>query len=357
MLTLAAWLHTLDPVIVRIADWLAIRWYGVSYLAGFACAFAVLRALARRGWLATPAHRVADAMMWFIGLTLVGGRLGYVIFYQPSLAWTFFDTFPWWGGVAINHGGMASHGAMAGLVAAAWRVSRGWRNEQGMVEGRCSMLHVMDALTLAAPFGLFFGRCANFINGELLGKIVSPPGTPGPWWSVQYPHELTMRNPPALTLEQQGALFELAERAAPGRPFGVQMEVLIERSAQYADQLRPLLSSRHPSQLYQAAAEGIVLGGVSWLVWLWQRRGAASGRAGVLARSGVLAAVWLVGYGVLRILTETIRLPDEQFGEAGRPMGLSRGQWLSVAMIVCGGALGAWVMLRAGPRSVRAEKS
>lgn len=351
MATLAAWLHTLDPVIVRIADRLAIRWYGVSYLAGFACAYLVLRALSRRGWLAIPAHRVADAMMWFIGLTLVGGRLGYVIFYQPSLAWTFFDTFPWWGGVAINHGGMASHGAMAGLVLAAWRVSRGWRDQQGQVEGRCSVLHVMDALTLAAPFGLFFGRCANFINGELLGRIVSPPGTPGPWWSVQYPQELLLRNPPPLTVDQADALFHLAERAAPGRPFARQLEILVERSAEFADQLRPLISSRHPSQLYQAFAEGVVLGAVSWGVWLWQRRA----RAGVWARAGVLAAVWLVGYGVLRILTETIRLPDEQFGDAGRPMGLSRGQWLSVAMIACGVGLAAWVRLRASGQAERVE--
>lgn len=337
MPTLASWLNTLDPVILSITDSLAIRWYGVSYLAGFAMAFLVLRGLAKRSLIQIPPHRVADALMWFIGMTLIGGRLGYVVFYQPSLLWTFFDSFPWWGGVAINHGGMASHGAMAGLVFAAWRVSRGWRTEQGTLEGRSSTLHIMDAIALASPFGLFFGRCANFINGELLGRIVTPPGTPGPWWSVQFPHELlTEKHSPALSDVQTEQLLSLAEAAAPGRPLGIQLEVLVAKAATFADQLRPLLSSRHPSQLYQAVAEGIVLGGIVWLLWARPRK------------PGFIVAMWLMVYGVLRILTEIVRLPDEQFA-VGRPLGLSRGQWLSVAMTLCGLGLLIWRFRTPGP--------
>lgn len=337
MTTLASWLNTLDPVILSITDSLAIRWYGVSYLAGFAMAFLVLRGLAKRSLIQIPPHRVADALMWFIGMTLIGGRLGYVVFYQPSLLWTFFDSFPWWGGVAINHGGMASHGAMAGLVFAAWRVSRGWRTEQGTLEGRSSTLHIMDAIALASPFGLFFGRCANFINGELLGRIVTPPGTPGPWWSVQFPHELlTEKHSPALSDVQTEQLLSLAEAAAPGRPLGIQLEVLVAKAATFADQLRPLLSSRHPSQLYQAVAEGIVLGGIVWLLWARPRK------------PGFIVAMWLMVYGVLRILTEIVRLPDEQFA-VGRPLGLSRGQWLSVAMTLCGLGLLIWRFRAPGP--------
>lgn len=329
MNVLGSWLHTLDPVIFSITETLAVRWYGVSYLAGFAMAFIVLRGLARRGLIEVPPHRVADALMWFVGMTLIGGRLGYVVFYQPSLLWTFFGDFPWWGGIAINHGGMASHGAMAGLVFAAWRVSRGWRNDQGVVEGRSTTLHIMDAIALASPFGLFFGRCANFINGELLGRIVSPPGVEGPWWSVQFPQELTSGHAPPLTTDQLTRLQSLAEQAAPGRPLDAQLEILVAKASLFADQLKPLLASRHPSQLYQAAAEGLVLGAIVWLLWALPRR------------PGFIVAVWLIVYGVLRILTETIRLPDEQFA-VGRPLGLSRGQWLSVLMSLCGLALLIW---------------
>ena len=330
MFTLAAWLHTLDPVIVSITDSLAIRWYGVSYLAGFATAFLILRGLAKRKLIQIPPDRVADALMWFIGMTLIGGRLGYIIFYQPSLLWTFFDSFPWWGGVAINHGGMASHGAMAGLVFAAWRVSKGWRNEQGVVEGRSTTLHIMDAIALASPLGLFFGRCANFINGELLGRIVTPPGVEGPWWSVQFPHELLAdKHAPMLSDGQTMQLLALGESAAPGRPVAVQLEALVANAATYVDQLKPLLSSRHPSQLYQATAEGLVLGAIVWLLWARPRK------------PGFIVALWLMIYGVLRILTEVVRLPDEQFA-VGRPFGLSRGQWLSVAMMLCGLGLLVW---------------
>lgn len=337
MLTLASWLHTLDPVIVHITDSLAIRWYGVSYLAGFATAYLILRGLAGRGLIQIPPHRVADALMWFIGLTLLGGRLGYILFYQPSLLWTFFDTFPWWGGVAINHGGMASHGAMAGLIIAAWRVARGWPDEHGRVEGRSSTLHVMDAIALASPFGLFFGRCANFINGELLGRIVSPPGIEGPWWSVQFPHELLAgKHAPALSDLQIARLQSLAETAAPGRPFNVQLEALVARAGAFAGDLKPLLASRHPSQIYQAVAEGLVLGAVVWLLWARPRR------------PGFIVAVWLMLYGVLRILTETVRLPDAQF-DVGRPLGLSRGQWLSVLMTLCGLGLLVWRTRTPGP--------
>lgn len=344
MLSLASWLNTLDPVIFKFTDTLAVRWYGVAYLAGFMFAFLVLRALARRALILIPPHRVMDALMWFIGLTLIGGRLGYIVFYQPALLWTFFDFFPWWGVLAINKGGMASHGAFVGLVFAAWRVSRGWpaeepaqtRGDATRIEGGPSTLHVMDAIALASPIGLFFGRCANFVNGELLGRIVAAPGTPGPWWSVQFPQELLSVKAPVLSSGQGRQLHALAESAAPGRPFGVQLEILVDKAAAYAEQLRPLLSSRHPSQLYQATAEGLVLGAIAWGFWARPRR------------AGFIVAIWLMTYGVLRILTEVVRLPDDQFA-VGRPLGLSRGQWLSVAMTLCGLGLLIWRLRTPGP--------
>jgi phosphatidylglycerol:prolipoprotein diacylglycerol transferase len=337
-MTLAAWLHTLSPVIVRLTDSFAIRWYGVAYLAGFAVGYAVLVALARRRLVMVPAERVGDAIMWLILGVLIGGRLGYVTFYDPAAWITFTRSFPFWEVFAIHHGGMASHGGIAGVMVASYRISRGWRDPAtGAVIGRCPPLHVMDVAALVCPFGLFFGRLANFVNGELLGRIVARPGVQGPAWSVQFPQELRGvksvspsgemiigEHAQQLTLEQGRELYALVQQVGePGDKLPRRINLLIEHAREFGPQLKGLLSSRHPSQLYQAAAEGIVLGAVLWIVWARPRR------------PGVVGAWFLIGYGVLRIATEFVRLPDPQFVH-GRYAGLSRGQWLSVGMIVAG---------------------
>ncbi len=340
-MTLAAWLHTLSPTVWRFSDAIAIRWYGIAYLAGFAVGYFLLLKLARRRLVAIPYDRVGDAIMWLVVGVLVGGRLGYVIVYDPEQWITFTKSFPFWGVFAIHHGGMASHGGIVGVILAAWRISRGFKNpDTGLIEGRCPPLHVMDIGALLCPAGLFFGRLANFVNGELLGRIVSPPGTPGPWWSIQYPHELKgiqhvspdgliKYADPAqpLTTEQGRQLYNLlGQVGAPTDSVSRKIDILIERARDFAPQLKLLLSSRHASQLYQAVAEGIILGAALWLVWYKPRK------------PGFIGAWFLIIYGVLRILTEFIRLPDPQFVH-GRYFGLSRGQWLSVAMIVAGAAV------------------
>lgn len=342
MLTLAAWLHTLDPFLVRFSENFGIRWYGLSYLAGFVVAYFLLRWLSRRGACLIPEHRAADAMLWLIGGVLVGGRLGYVLVYQPSLIWTSIDGFPFWGVLALNEGGMASHGGIVGVILAGWRVSRGFKSldppTPNLVEGRCPWQHVCDVLALLCPVGMFFGRIANFINGELLGRIVAQPGTPGPSWSVQFPQELLTRHKPVLTAEQDAALQSLMTSVAqPGDSAGRALERLVANASQYADQLRPLLSARHPSQLYQAVAEGVVVGLIVWAA-------AAKPR-----KPGVVGSIWLIAYGALRIVTEFWRLPDDKF-EVGRPGGLSRGQWLSVGMVVFGTGTLVWCWKRSAPK-------
>ncbi len=330
MTLLAAWFHDLDPFIVRFSGEWGIRWYGVSYLAGFLVAYLTLRGLARRGLAAVPVDRVADAMMWLIGGAVIGGRLLYILVYDRSLLTEVTSTFPFWGGLAINRGGMASHGGIIGVILAAVRISRGWRMPDGTLVGRCSVWHAFDLVALMCPAGLMFGRIANFINGELLGRIHSPPGIPGPWWTVQFPSEL-LEHSPTLTPEQTTRLHALVETVAPGATTGgpramrAGLARLVENAAAFKGQLSDLLSSRHPSQLYQAAAEGLVLGAVLWLVW--SIRG---------ARQGVVGAAFLVTYGLLRILTEFWRLPDAQFVTDGRIYGLSRGQWFSVVMVAAG---------------------
>lgn len=323
---LASWLHTISPFIWRITENFGIRWYGAAYLAGFAIAYLILMRLAKRELIAVPRACVADAMMWLIGGALIGGRIGYVLFYDQMALWTFTGDPPWWGVLAIQRGGMASHGGMIGIVIGAWRISRGWRLETGEVVGRCSMLHVMDLAGLVAPFGIFLGRVANFINGELLGRVVTPPGVEGPWWTVQFPQELLSGHAPKLSAEQEYSLVGLARRYAEAGDAGITrraFERLIENAGKHASELKPLLASREPSQLFQAVGEGVVVGLAVWVVWAKARR------------PGVVAGVFLMTYGVMRIVTEFSRLPDAQFAMQ-RLWGLSRGQWLSVGMLVAG---------------------
>ncbi len=334
-----AWFHTLSPFAVRIGSDFGIRWYGLAYLAGFVVAFIALRAMSKRGLSLIPLDRVGDALLWLIGGTLVGGRLGYAAFYDPSLFTTWLDHAPWWGVLAINEGGMASHGAMIGMTIACYRVSRGFKDEKGRVVGRVPFLHVLDVFTLVAPAGVFFGRIANFVNGELLGKFAAPPGAPGPWWSVQYPQELDLAKFDKATRtltpgehlqqtpEQWNQLLRLASSVAKDGDPRDGLRKLAREGWNYADQLKPLVSARYPSQLLQAAAEGIIVGLVLWIIWARPRK------------PGVIIATFFVLYGILRILTEFIRLPDAQL-TVQRILGLSRGQWLSVAMIV----VGTWLL-------------
>lgn len=331
---LAAWFHEFDPFIIRFSGDIGIRWYGAAYVAGFFIAYLLLRLLARRKWLAIPEHHVADAMMWLVGGVIVGGRLGYMLVYDPALFTQFSGSAPFWGGFALTKGGMASHGGIVGVIIAAIRVSRGWRQPDGTIVGRCSVWHVFDAAALVCTPGLGLGRLANFINGELLGKIHSPPGTPGPWWTVQFPRELIDR-PAPLTADQQAQLADLVQRTS-GLDHRRGLIWLVEHAGRFENELRPLLSSRHPSQLYQMLADGPILGGVLWVIWWLGRRGAGGATGAVRRRDGIIGPCFLIGYGVLRVITEVWRLPDAQFGDAGRIYGLSRGQWLSVAMAIVG---------------------
>ncbi|MGE3106826.1 MAG: prolipoprotein diacylglyceryl transferase [Phycisphaerales bacterium] len=328
-MTLAAWLHTLSPFAVRFTENFGIRWYGLAYIAGFFVAYLILQRLAARGKILVPAPFVPDAMMWLIGGALVGGRVGYVLVYEQSAIWTFTSSPPWWEVLAINHGGMASHGGMVGIIIGCWRVSRGWKTETGEVVGRCPMLHVMDAAALVAPFGIFFGRIANFINGELLGRIVTPPGVEGPWWSVQFPQELTDGHAPPLTEAQAAQVITLARQyMKPGEEHVTRqsLERLISHASEHAAALKPLLASRQPSQILQALGEGGVVAVVLWILWARKRA------------PGVIAAAFLFTYGVMRIVTEFSRLPDAKFVHQ-RFAGLSRGQWLSVGMIIAAGVV------------------
>lgn len=353
-MTLAAWFHDLGPFAIRFTDSLGVRWYGLSYVAGFIIAYLALRALSRRNLALIPYERVPDAMLWLVVGVMAGGRLGYILAYEPHLLVSFSPSFPFWSALALNKGGMASHGGIAGVILACFRIAQGWKDDQGRIQGRCNPMHVMDLTALLCPIGLMLGRIANFVNGELLGRIAAMPGSPAPWWSVKFPQEVLTGHDPARTLQQTNPTLHAAREEAlariaqpfrtPERPFEAAYERVLEtihaggaRGRELAENLAPWISARHPSQLYQAAAEGLILGGT--LLFIWRRP----------RRPGIVGAWFLLLYGVLRIITELFRLPDDHLATP-TIAGLSRGQWLSVIMILVGAAALVILARRPAPK-------
>ncbi|GJQ30266.1 MAG: prolipoprotein diacylglyceryl transferase [Phycisphaerae bacterium] len=338
--TMAAWVHNLDPFVFRVGDGWGLRWYGVSYVLGFLAGWLILRWWAVRTLTPMSAQRMSDAMVALVVGVVAGGRLGYVLFYKQSLLWSFNESFPWWGVLRLNEGGMASHGGMLGVIVAAWWIARGGKNSAGVVEPRVPTLHVLDLFALACTPGLMFGRLANFINGELLGEIVAMPGKPAPWWSVKFPQEYGTSQAPAGQEEAVHAILGPYRMVGEGDAEAYDRLVGVIRAGGQAGReaaatLGPLLSARHPSQLYQALAEGVVLGAVLWLIWRRPRV------------PGVVGCWFLITYGLLRVLTELIRLPDADLA-VQRFAGLSRGQWLSAAMIAAGAGALTWIVRHGG---------
>ncbi|MFZ4572952.1 MAG: prolipoprotein diacylglyceryl transferase [Phycisphaerales bacterium] len=335
------WFHTLDPIIFRISGELAVRWYGVAYITGFILAYFWMQALSRRKLTPLSPAYLMDALTWLVMGVILGGRFGYVLFYSPELLITFSKSFPFWGVLMLNRGGMASHGGMIGVALACVALALR-RDERGE---RPQMLHLFDVCALVCTPGLGLGRLANFVNGELLGRVVAPPGQKGPWWSVQYPQEVLEGHAPKLDNAQASALLDLCADMAPGQRFEAAYQRVLDllhhgpaaRKAEIIERLSPLVSSRHPSQLYQAFAESVVLGAALWFIWRRPRS------------PGVIAASFLIIYGAGRIITEFWRLPDADLA-LQRIAGLSRGQWLSAGMILIGGAALALISRRSAPK-------
>ena len=296
---LAAWLHTIDPYFVQLWEGGPIRWYGVSYLVGFFLGFLLVRRVCRVGVSPLDPKRAADLVIAVALGAMVGGRLGYAAFYRPELFTMVTDSLPWWGVLDMLHGGMSSHGGMIGAVAGgAWFA---WRNRQ-------HPLFTIDLLAFGAPLGLACGRIANFINGELLGRRCAADFP----LAVQFPQELYER--PELI-----ARFEAALGAAA--PIDV-LERIQAGSTTLAAAAAEVLPTRHPSQLYAAALEGLAVALVLLIVWAKPRR------------AGTVAGAFGLAYAAARIGGEYFRLPDAYLPEQW--LGLSRGQWLSLPLAAVG---------------------
>src|SRR5437870_1081445 len=167
---LAHYLHNLDPIIFRIYDNVGPRWYGLAYVLAFVCSYVLLRVLAKTGYADLPVEKVGD---FITGCALfgviIGGRLGYVFLYKPEMLREPLSILRVW------EGGMSSHGGMIGVLLFTFYYAH---------RHKISWLNLGDNLVMTAPLGLFFGRCANFINGELYGRMTSVP------WAMQFPTEL-----------------------------------------------------------------------------------------------------------------------------------------------------------------------
>lgn len=346
LIPLASLYNTCDPFVFRISGEFGVRWYGLSYILGFVIAYVLMTKLARSGRSQLTVQRIPDAMLALMAGVIIGGRVGYCLFYEPEILTSFTSSFPFWGLFQLQRGGMSFHGGLTGVIIAAWWFARGSRLPDGTSRDRIPLMHFFDVLALCTPIGLGLGRIANFINGELLGKIAAPAGQPAPWWAVKFPHELTSGQALAQTPAQLAEIRSLAAIAAPGEPDpDVAVSTLVHKvlsgNQSLAQQLEPLVSARHPSQLYQLLAEGILTGAILWLV--------AMRKWGIFpGRPGAIGCLFMICYGLSRMLTELFRLPDSQLA-VKTILGLSRGQWLSVGMVMVGVILLITVVRRHSP--------
>lgn len=319
-----AWVHNLDPFAVEFAAGTGIRWYGLSYLCGFLCAYLIISALSKRGGTSLPLAKVSDFIFCVAVGTILGGRLGYCVFYDQTLLTKWSSSFPFWGVLEVHHGGMASHGGIIGIIIACWYF------------GRKEKLHSIDLLDLVALtgcLGIFFGRVANFVNGELVGRAsdssyifaVKFPQDIYLWPSLE-PERLSSLRHVASLLGYRQESFDEALRRNDDRFFDQLSSRIVHKIERGDEEIRkavdPILTPRHPSQLYEAALEGAFLFAIILMAWLrYPRRGLAS-------------SLFMLLYPIGRIIGERFRMPDAQIGF--QLFGLTRGQWISIAMLVVG---------------------
>ena len=269
----------------------ALRWYALAYIVGILAGWRLVLRAARtpRLWRnETPvmtASQIEDLLTWVILGVILGGRIGYVLFYQPG----FYLSNPAQI-LRVWEGGMSFHGGALGVIIAAFIYTG---------RHRIARISAGDLVALGIPPGLLLGRLANFVNAELWGRPTDLP------WGVAFPTEAAQFCPDVVGI-----------------------------------------CARHPSQLYEAALEGLLLGAVLlWLVW----------RRDALKMPGVVMGTFLAGYGLARFAVEFVRQPDAQFVSEGNPLGLAwqvGGYGLTMGQILCLPmiAVGLYLIMRARRR-------
>ena len=283
-----------DPVLIHLGP-LPIRWYALAYVAGIVLGWWYASKLIKTERLWAPArppltpNQLDDLVLWIVLGIILGGRLGYALFYDPAMYGQLFTGDSWAERLELFQlwtGGMSFHGGFLGVVIAITL----YANRQ-----KVNPLSLGDLIAPVAPLGLFFGRIANFINGELWGRETTVP------WAIRFCNA---------RIEQMYGFCP-----AGNEP-------------------------RHPSQLYEAGLEGLLLFVIlSLAIWKWR----------MLKRPGFVTGLFLLGYGVCRAALENVRQPDA--GLENLPLGLTMGMILSIPMML----VGAWLIWRALKKPVVAE--
>ncbi len=294
---LATYVHALNPFVIRFTESFGIRWYGLCYVLSFLIGYWLYVRLAKQGYSELPAAKVGD----FITMTalfgvIVGGRLGHVLFY--GLEDYLRDPIQIF---YLNRGGMSSHGGIIGIIFFTWFYAR-WQ--------KISWTNLGDNLVVVSPVGLLLVRMANFINGELYGRVTDVA------WAMKFPRELADAancSPAALERYPSAAQrFDLVDAAY--------------QSDQVRASIADVLQLRHPSQLYEAFFEGVVLLSILWIL-----------RTRFRLPNGVLTGAFFIIYAIFRIGCEYFREPDSAM------VGIfTKGQFLSLFMFLIGGAFVWW---------------
>ncbi|MCW1884608.1 prolipoprotein diacylglyceryl transferase [Luteolibacter flavescens] len=319
----ATYVHDLSPVLIRFTDAIQLRWYGLAYLAAFLVGAWLLNVLAKRKLWVLPPGAAGDfiAAAAIFGV-FIGGRVGYMLWYHSrEHGWDWVNQDPLML-FKVWEGGMASHGGILGLVIFTWFYARkknvSWR---GLGDGLC----------VAAPLGLFFGRLANFWNGELYGRAAQ-----GVAWAVKFPRSLVEQQ------KAEGVDFPAAMQAASEvsptikESFDLWQQDRISSHAMMdamlavqrkdpavSKAIEPFLQPRHPSQLYEGLLEGVVLFAILW----WVRN-----RFPQLP-AGILTGLFFIFYALFRIFAEQFREPDSKMVGF-----MTSGQFLSLFMVLAGAA-------------------
>ncbi len=322
-----------DPVLFDIPGLpIDIRWYGLMYVVGFIAGQWILVRLARARFFPVQPEAAPDLIFYCVFGVMLGGRVGYALFYQHSL----LNPLQF---VQVWKGGLAFHGGLGGVAVAVWLFCRKYR---------ISWMRTADACALAVTPGILAVRCANFINGELFGRVTAK----GVGWAMQFPTDSKALD--LLHIAESWTMRdrELCIQVASGRRTFDQVKDLLSSADEHGNAIdwgavvphldwprvqgladvkgHLLVPYRHPSQLYEGLGEGLVLGLVMLVLYLLTRRRPW--------RPGRYAVVFLFGYALVRSSLEFVREPDSWLGVVFA--GMTMGQLLSGGLVA-----GALLML------------
>ena len=329
--------HTLDPFLIQITETFGLRWYSLAYILGAVSTWFFAVWFIKKGRLSLPVEKVWDIIAYGAIGAVVGGRLGYCIFYRPELFTDFDSRIPFWGVLKIYEGGMASHGGIIGLFVALLLFSRKYK---------LPIFSLTDLAVLGGSTGIFLGRIANFINGELYGRVIQTKALIG----VKFPTELFLwQSDVSVWQDRLSSLYSVLPALKKVIPSGngipspaewgewvyrameeplfqnkvshiCHLMVKFSTSPSVQAALEPLLSLRHPSQLYQSLMGGLGPLIIIGVLWLKPRK------------AGIASLAWAFSYMIFRVISEFFRMPDEHIGY--QFLSLTRGQWLSVSGFV-----------------------